>query len=172
LAAWLESGLAVSPGPGEPCTSASAGALALGLVLTAQQEASAWTKWSVNAGISINYEGGNNNFLWGMFRSGQVPGYPTDVYMGAAFGDGGLTPLVSPDWSYSCPGCALNGSTAPATTEPPAAAPKSNTQAIYYPNQPAAYYPNAGSYQYPAYGYSYGNGYGYAQQAPSYWYGR
>jgi hypothetical protein len=146
-----------------------AGALALGLVLTAQQQASAWTKWSVNAGISINYEGGNNNFLWGMYRSGQIPGYPTDVYMGSPFGGGGPAPLVGPDCPYGYP---IYGSAAPVTTEPPVAAPKTNTQAVYYPNQPAAYYPNAGSYQYPAYGYSYGNGYGYAQQVPSYWYGR
>jgi hypothetical protein len=145
-----------------------AGALALGLVLTGQQEASAWTKWSVNAGISVNYEGGNNNFLWGMFRSGQVPGYPTDVCMTGPFG--GAAPFIGPEYAY---GYADYGH-APVTTEPPVAQPsaKTNTQAVYYPNQPAAYYPNAGSYQYPAYGYSYGNGYGYAQQVPSYWYGR
>ena len=151
-----------------------AGALALGLVLTAQQEASAWTKWSVNAGISINYEGGNNNFLWGMYRSGQVPGYPTDVYMGPYGLASSPAPLAGPDCAYGYPGYPLYGSAAPApvTTETPVAAPKTSTQAIYYPNQPAAYYPNAGSYQYPTYGYSYGNGYGYAQQVPSYWYGR
>jgi hypothetical protein len=151
-----------------------AGALALGLVLTAQQEASAWTKFSFNAGVSINYEGGNNNFWGGLFRSGQVPGYPTDVYMGGPF---------APVFGY--PDCPVYGGVpyaygyggdahgAPITTEPPTAPTpaKTNAQAIYYPNsgnQPASYYPSAGSYQYPAYGY----GYGYTQQVPSYWYGR
>jgi hypothetical protein len=151
-----------------------AGALALGLVLTAQQQASAWTKWSVNVGICINYEGANNNFLWGAFRSGQVPGWPTDVYMGGPFADHGAAPFYfDPGYGYGgCPNCVGE---APTTAEPPTnppAAKKNNTQAINYPSQPAAYYPSAGSYQYPAYGYSYGYDYGYAQQVPSYWYGR
>ena len=151
-----------------------AGALALGLVLTAQQEASAWTKWSVNVGVSIHYEGGNNNFLWGMFRSGQVPGYPTDVCMDGPFGGVAAAPYIDPGYAYGYAAYPAHDSAAPVTTEPPVAPPpaKTGTQAIYYPNQPAAYYPNAGSYQYPAYGYSYGSGYGYAQQVPSYWYGR
>ena len=147
-----------------------AGALALGLVLTAQQEASAWTKWSVNVGVSIHYEGGNNNFFWGMFRSGQVPGYPTDVCMDGVFGGYPPAAYIDPGYGYGYPAYPDHGDPAPTTSEPPTAkpAPKTSTQAIYYPNQPAAYYPNAGSYQYPAYGSSYG----YAQQVPSYWYGR
>jgi hypothetical protein len=165
-----------------------AGALALGLVLTAQQEASAWSKWSFGAGIWANGESGNNNYLWGAFRSGQVPGYPTDVYQGlGSYGAGG--PPAGPGYAGGpafggygggypdYPMHAGSGPVAPTMTEPPLAQPaaKTNTQAVYYPNsgyQPAAYYPNTGSYQYPNYGANYGYGYGYAQQVPSYWYGR
>jgi hypothetical protein len=157
-----------------------AGALALGLLLTAEQKASAWTKWSFNAGVSINYEGGNNNWFWGMFRSGQVPGYPTDVCMAGPFGADGFAPYGVPDFGayayggYPAAGGYVAGAEqGPRAPEPQAARPlpaKTNAQAVYYPNQPAAYYPN-NSYQAPAYG-SYGNGYGYTQQVPSYWYGR
>ena len=150
-----------------------AGALALGLVLTAQQEASAWCKWSVNAGVSINYEGGNNSWLWGAFNSGQVPGYPSDALLVPSFAPASTNGYPTYGGYY---GHADYGTPhAPHTAaEPPVAAPQAKsttTQAIYYPNayQPAAYgYSNTGSYQY---NYSpYGNG--FAQQVPSYWYGR
>ena len=142
-----------------------AGALALGLVLTFQQEASAWMKWGINFGIGLNYEGGNNNWFWGLVRSGQAPGYPTDVYIGR---------WASPVWGYPVyPGHDYSGCVASipdyhVSQEPPA----TTAQAIYYSNsgyQPAAYnYASAGYYQYPAYNYT---SYGYGQ-VPSYWYGK
>ena len=149
-----------------------AAGLALGLVLTANQEASAWSKWSVNAGISINYEGGNNNSWAGLFRSGQVPGYPTDVPRVGLFGQGGGMPA----YGAGFPIYGDYGHTpAPTTNEPPVnkSETKTTTQAIYYPNayqSPSYNYPSTGSYGYP-YG-SYNYGYGYTQQVPSYWYGR
>jgi hypothetical protein len=146
-----------------------AGLAALGLVLASQQQAAAWSKFSFNAGVSINYEGGNNNFLWGAFRGGQVPGYPTDVYMGqnaypgCAFGYPGAV-----DYGYA--GGYQGGYVAPA---PQQDAPKqqAETRALYQPNyyyQPVSYQ-SYGYYPYASQSYGYGAGYG---QVPSYWYGR
>jgi hypothetical protein len=151
-----------------------ASALALGLVAMSQQEAKAWCKWSVNAGISINYEGGNNNCLWGAFRGGQVPGYPTDVFQGgfnmphANFGYPPAYPVFQDYGAYhggQPQPAAPNGDQKP----PQAKQPDTTTRAIYYPNQnyqSAGYYYPAAYYQQPAANYGYG-----FSQVPSYWYG-
>jgi hypothetical protein len=161
-----------------------AGFLALGLVLSSQQQASAWSKWSFNAGISVNYEGGNNSALWGMFRSGQVPGYPTDVWQGfcapqfgypgyGGFGGyGGYGGYAVPyDHAAAPSGQQTQPATGPGTTQPQQNN-KGETQAVYYNNynrQPTGNYYPTNNYQYSNYGYS---GYGYGNyQVPSYWYG-
>jgi hypothetical protein len=163
-----------------------AGLLALGLVLTSQQQASAWSKWSFNAGISVNYEGGNNSFLWGLSRSGQVPGYPTDVIGCGPFGNGnGGLPGAYGYGGYGGYGgypldyhaAAPVTPTAPGAGQPqPAGQPQNGkqaeTQAVYYSGynyQPSNYYypANTNYYNYQSSGFG---GYGY--QVPSYWYGR
>lgn len=160
----------------------TAGIIAMALVVSTQQQASAWCKWNFSAGVSLSYEGGNNNLMWGLLRNGQVPGYPTDVYQGhyamqnfvpntafpgygAAPGYGGYPAMDGGAIPYPQP--------LPAPTPTPA--PKAETtQAIYYSNmnqQQSGYYqyPQMNYYQAPAYGYS---PYGYGSyQVPSYWYG-
>lgn len=149
----------------------AAGLLALGIMLASRQEASAWTKFSLSAGITLNYEGGNNNFCNGLFRSGQVPGYPTDVYMGGigapCYGFDGVY-TYGYGFDGGAPVATANQGYAPQAAPAQAARPQGTTQAVYYP-QGGAGYPTA-NYGYGSYGYSYG-GYG-NQQVPSYWYGR
>ena len=55
------------------------GALALGLAAVSGQEASAWIKCNFSVGLNWSWESGNNSFLWGLWSSGQVPGYPSDL---------------------------------------------------------------------------------------------
>jgi hypothetical protein len=152
---------------------------ALVLLLVSQQQAYAWKKWSFNAGISINYEGGNNSFLWGLYQNGQVPGYPSDYYpLNRSIVSGpspyggfpayGGAPLAA-DYSGGH-GPALPAGAQPMPSGNQSQQPKqAETQAVYYNNynyQPAGY--QTPSYGYSNYGYSnYGN-----YQVPSYWYGR
>src|SRR5437763_1735249 len=58
------------------------GALALGLAAVSGQEASAWIKCNFSVGLNWSWESGNNSFLWGLWTSGQAPGYPTDAFNG------------------------------------------------------------------------------------------
>jgi hypothetical protein len=174
------------------------GALAVGVALLAQQRASAWQKWSVFVGLGISYEGGNNSSFWGGFRSGQVPGYPTDVGSHGYFNAG-----AAPGFDYGYGGYGGNGAyyaPAPqngAAVQPQFQAPqpkpvpeeKKEQKTSWYGNpnyQPAVYYYQAPAYTapaqnyyqqqpyyyYPGYGYypSHGSSYG-GQQVPSYWYG-
>jgi hypothetical protein len=168
-------------------------ALALGLGAASAQQASAWVKCNFAIGLTWHWESGNNNFLWGFFRNGQVPGYPTDFYGNAP----GSLPAVSPYagliggpvYYGDFGGHAPNGGpgfVAPPpsqTAEPPAAkgasaAPSAQPSAGYYGTsgyQPVGYY-QAPSYGTPSYGYYGGQGYyGYGSygnhQVPSYWYG-
>jgi hypothetical protein len=153
----------------------AASILALGLVLASQQQASAWTKFNFSIGANINYEGGNNNFLFGLYRSGQLPGYPTDVYQG--FGSQPQIQFVYPPaHGYPVP---MDYAPHPvAQPMPSAAQPQkqqaqpATTQAIYnFNSQPAGYYyPTNNNYQYPTYAYPQ-YGYGSNYQVPSYWYG-
>src|SRR5438105_4197950 len=64
--------------------------MALGLTALSQQRAAAWYKWSISAGININFESANNSWLCGLFKSGQVPGYPTDGYNAMGSCGGGM----------------------------------------------------------------------------------
>jgi hypothetical protein len=50
------------------------GLLALGMTLASQQSASAWCNFKFGAGVNWNYQGGNNCFCCGLFKSGEVPG--------------------------------------------------------------------------------------------------
>src|SRR5437764_10386456 len=88
------------------------GVLALGGLALSQQQASAWSKFNMSIGLNISYEAANNNFFWGLFRNGQVPGYPTDtghnfsVNNGPPPGYGGFPdhgyPMAQP-YAYAAP---------------------------------------------------------------------
>jgi hypothetical protein len=51
------------------------GLFALLLTLTLQQQACAWLNFKFGAGVNWNWQSGGNNFLWGLFRNGQPPGF-------------------------------------------------------------------------------------------------
>lgn len=51
------------------------GALALGVMATMQEPASAWLNFKFGAGINWAWQSGGNNVLWGFFRNGQPPGF-------------------------------------------------------------------------------------------------
>jgi hypothetical protein len=164
--------------------------LALGVAAVSSQQASAWIKCNFSVGLNWSWESGNNSFLWGLWTSGQAPGYPTDVGCnpfcppgyafggfpgGPAYGDfGGHAPAYNgePPQGYTAPAPTpadkgKEGGTSTQSTSwygNSAYQPASYYQApSYYPQAPAAYYPSYNSYG----GYS---GYGYSQ-VPSYWYG-
>ncbi len=175
------------------------GVLALVLLALPRQQASAWIKCNFSVGLNFNFESGNNCWLWGAFRNGQVPGYPTDAGCHGNNGNNGIYPYASPfggsgigsDYGYNGyegdPGAAAHGavptgaSQSPPQTNPPPVAKGNDSQTTSRGNagyQPVGYRP-----QYPNYyqnsGY-YGYGAGSYQQpwgsygtagVPSYWYG-
>jgi hypothetical protein len=55
------------------------GALALSIAAVSGQQASAWYKVGFSAGVNFTWESGNNSYLWGAWRSGNIPGHPTDL---------------------------------------------------------------------------------------------
>jgi hypothetical protein len=148
------------------------GALALGLVAMPRQEASAWVKCNFSVGLNWSWESANNSALWGLWRNGQVPGYPSDAWccspgsgswgsglygMGAfpGYGPYGGDPGYGRDPGYGPP--PHNGAppyTAPAPTPAPTPAPKNNDNTP--PPQASGWYGNSayqavGYYQAPSY---------------------
>jgi hypothetical protein len=169
------------------------GALALGLAAVSVQEASAWIKCNFSIGLNWSWESGNNSFLWGLWSSGQVPGYPSDAFNGfhanpspyvgmggpMPYGDhGGYAPpaphggngfVAPPPGQTAEPPTGKNGNTGASTSQYGA----SGYQPVGYYQAPAYYQtPSYGSPSYGSYG---GQGYGYGSygnyQVPSYWYG-
>jgi hypothetical protein len=51
-----------------------AGMLGLCLIAVSQQQASAWCNHRFSIGFNWERQSGNNNFFWGFFHNGQVPG--------------------------------------------------------------------------------------------------
>lgn len=122
----------------------SLGVLALGLVALSERPAHAWVNAKFGIGLNWQLQSGGNNFLWGAFRNGQVPG-PEAFYQGGPYTPPGYQqgPQAFPYFG-SAP-----TSPAPTTAEPPQA-PQQNThmnaaywQPTYFHN--ASYAPN-GSY--------------------------
>jgi hypothetical protein len=68
-------------------------ALAVALLGTTSQKASAWSKFNFGAGFNIGWESANTNCLWGAYKSGPAPyenaGYP-GAYGGFGAGFGGV----------------------------------------------------------------------------------
>jgi hypothetical protein len=150
------------------------GLLALGLSALSQQQAAAWTKFNFSVGLNLSWESGNNNFLWGLFRDGQAPGYPTDVLgYPHQFANQGYYPMYMhyPVAEYA----AAQSLPAPRHYQTPEPPRQNAPQTTWYQNsnthQPVGYhYPSVNPYyQTPSYYPSWGH-YG-GHQVPSYWYG-
>jgi hypothetical protein len=170
------------------------GLLATFAVLATERPAQAWVNSKFSVGLNWQYQAGGNNLLWGLYRSGQVPG---------PWGDGLIPGLVPAPPSGHAPYAAPYGAPPPAVEAfpyyggapaptGPAVAPAQPLPAVRTPGQQAwqhgtipnwqagqnvyqavGYQPSyvAPTYNYPNYnygGYDYSNYY----SAPSYWYGR
>lgn len=48
--------------------------LTLGVLAATERPAQAWVNMKFGVGLNWQLQSGGNNFLWGMFRNGQVPG--------------------------------------------------------------------------------------------------
>ncbi|MCI0464046.1 MAG: hypothetical protein L0Z62_44495 [Gemmataceae bacterium] len=153
--------------------------LALGMVALSQQHASAWIKLSI--GFNFSFESGNNNLLWGFFRDGQLPGYPTDVLHGhhpfAIGGYGGYDHGSVVYDSHSGTNGHGQGQGQGQGGQNGKQSDESKTTATrgYGWYQPVSYSPGgyvgSSGYSYPSYHQPYGYYNHSYQQAPSYWYG-
>lgn len=159
----------------------SMGLLTFCALTASQQQAQAWVNAKFSVGLNWQMQSGNNNWLWGAWKNGQVPGPE-------AFGQGGGggVPFMSGPGGMSQPigqfpfyGAQPNPQPMPQAqgyfpteTPPPALAQNAYNQAApyYYNPYQTVSYQNAGAYgyyypnySYPAYSQSYG-------QVPYYWY--
>ena len=137
----------------------SLGLLAACALVVSERPAHAWVNSKFSVGLSWHLQSGNNNFLWGLWRNGQVPG--PEAYQGPFH----YGPPPAQNGTFPWYGHAPQNETAP----PPLA-----QQHAYYPAQQSYYNPyQAVSYQqYAQYYPSYFNPtyQMYAYQAPYYWY--
>jgi len=166
-------------------------------VLATERPVQAWCNSKFSIGLNWHFQSGGNNFLWGLYRNGQVPG---------PWGDGlipGPCAGPAPAYPYAAPapvaeafpfyGNMNNPAVPAAPAVNPAPARNPGTQAWqfgtipnWYPGQevyqavnyqPGYAAPNYGTpssnYGYPGYGGGYDYYSGYNQgNVPSYWYGR
>lgn len=64
--------------------------LAVAVLATTRQDASAWCKFNFGVGLGFNYEGGGNNLLWGLVKTAPYPGAPASAAPGCGlFGGNG-----------------------------------------------------------------------------------
>jgi hypothetical protein len=140
------------------------GAVALMTVALSQQQASAWVNSRGFIGIGWSYTSGNNSCLWGLWRNGQIPPYPTDVNPSFCFGSAPNSYASYGPFCGSTYGGAYDHAQMPATPPAPSTPVGTGTQSVQYQSWygNAAYQPVNYSYQPNPYGY---------YQAPSYWYG-
>ena len=129
--------------------------LALSFLAASGQQASAWKHFKFSAGMSMEFTGGGNCLLWGLYKSSPVP----EGFGGYGYPDmGGPVVVASGDSSTGT----SDGFKAPAPT--PAKQTSYETGWSNYSGyQPVNYY------DYSNAGYGYGYGYGYY---PSSWYGQ
>jgi hypothetical protein len=160
----------------------SIGLLTVCALALSEHQAQAWVNAKFSIGLNWQLQSANNNFFWGLYKNGQVPGPE-------AFGGGYSSPFpygVGPGPAMTQPGqfpfFGQNPQGAPQTVPaqtvaPPQASVQQQQQQAYYgmnqgyynPYQAVSYQPNA--YYYPSYYYpNYQQYYGYGYQAPSYWY--
>jgi hypothetical protein len=156
----------------------SIGLLTVCALALSERPAQAWVNAKFSIGLNWQLQSANNNFLWGVFKNGQVPGPE-------AFGPGGVSspypygagpgPMVTPPGGFPFFGQNPQGTPQnfPAQTAAPPQANAQPQQTAYYgmapgyynPYQTVSYQPSA--YYYPSYYYPNYQSY---YQAPSYWY--
>ncbi len=171
----------------------SMGLLTLCALAAGEREAQAWVNAKFSVGLNWQLQSANNNFLWGVYKNGQVPG-PEAFGQGGGGGPAMYAPggMQSPQGVFPFFGAQPNQQPMPqaqtfqrfpAETAPPALAQMPTQQQSYNYGAPNYYYNpyQTVSYQqgyynpsyYPTYpqgSYGAGYGYGYGYQAPYYWY--
>jgi hypothetical protein len=168
----------------------SMGLLTLCALAAGEREAQAWVNAKFSVGLNWQMQSANNNFLWGVFKNGQVPG--PEAFGGppgggpAMYAPGGMQ---MPQGVFPFFGAQPNPQQMPqaqtfrfpAETAPPPTLAQMQPQPqqaynyavpnyYYNPYQTVSY--QQGYYNpnyYAAYPQSYGYGYGYGQ-VPYYWY--
>jgi hypothetical protein len=139
-----------------------AGLFAIGLIALSQQQASAWRNSKFSIGLNWEGQSGNNQFLWGTFRNGQVPG--PEAFGGGQVGQGGQGYGASmPQFYVPAPqrqrfapvpqGYPPQGSSDATMREPPLASQYASPyQFATYPREVYYYYYPAPAYYYYSYG--------------------
>jgi hypothetical protein len=119
----------------------AASVLALLVLASSQQSASAWCHCKFGVGLNFEFSSGNNCCLWGAFRNG-----PTPDGWGPLCGPGG-GPVAGPmaDWYAPAPTPLQRPQSSPATSGGSAYA------GYYYNPNPYYYQPQANPYQYANY---------------------
>ena len=154
----------------------SIGLLTVCALAISHREAHAWSNTKFSIGLNYHRQSAANNFLWGFYKNGQVPG-PEAFSGGMPYGNvpfGGNPPGGTFPFLGSQPGVPQGY---PTQTAPP---PMQTSQQQAYYGMPQSYYYNPyqtvsyqpSGYYYPNYYYpTYNSYYGsYGYQAPSYWY--
>jgi hypothetical protein len=144
--------------------------LALGVTVLSQRPAAAWSNFRFSVGLNLGWQGGNNSYLFGAFRSGPAPAPWAAYGPGPGHpgpGPGGFNPYFEspyakgPAATPGTPGAtAQTAPVAPPTTPAPPSPP---AQAATTPFQPVGYFPSTSLYGPSA-------GAPRTSQAPSYWY--
>jgi hypothetical protein len=146
----------------------SIGLLTVCAFAISEHQAQAWLNSKFNIGLSWNIQSGNNNFLWGVWKNGQVPGPE-------AFGGGGggqFGPLFStPPAGYGQAPQQMPQAY-PSGNQPPQAGQQQTYYGMPYTYSQNPYqtvgYQSAGYYS-PSYYYpNYYQNYSYV--VPNYWY--
>jgi hypothetical protein len=156
----------------------SIGLLTVCALAFSERSAQAWINAKFSVGLNWHLQSANNNFFWGMYKNGQVPG--PEAFGGGAYPYNVPFGTNPPTGAFPFFGNAPQGyphDTPTQTAPPPQTA---QQQQAYYgalqnwsynPYQTVSYqpsnyfYPN---YYYPIYNPYYNPYYGY--QVPSYWY--
>jgi len=144
---------------------------AIGVIALSQQQASAWVNTKFGIGLNYSHQSGGNNFGWGLWQNGQVPGPEAfgggGGYYGGGGGGGGGGYYGGggfPSYAPSAPCCGGSGAQQfqapmPKTTSD-YSTPQNPYAGVYYYNSP---YQLASYPQQPAY---------YYYAPPNYYYGR
>ena len=127
------------------------GVIALTIIVLSTPTASAWINFKAGIGANLSFQGGGNNFAWGLWRGGQPPGQDQFGYGQHPYGPQfGGHPFFGQAETAEPPAV-----TTPNNPAAPANPPAAESQTRYFS------YPNAQPVSYPSYYYM-----------PGYWYGR
>ena len=145
----------------------SIGLLTVCALVVGEHQARAWVNAKFSVGLNWHLQSANNNWLWGAWKNGQVPGPEAFGHGGAPFPHGvGPGPMMPPAGAF--PFFGTQG--APSETPPHMqTAQRYQPMPYYNPYQTVSYQPSG--FYYPNYYYPiYQQYYGYPYQTPSYWY--